>query len=227
MRHYSIAFILCFLCSIVGLNNCLAQANPLTGTWDKVSGPGDPIRYTFLPDSKVLIHFQTSIDTATYLTLPIYSSSLRDIGLGEDGVGGWRGIYDVSSDTLKIEGLWHTGLSPTPTTTVFNTPTSYRRVSTGFINIESEISESFLLHHNYPNPFNPSTTISFSLSRTSFVSLNVFDALGRKVAALVSEELPAGTFARQWNAEGFASGVYYYQLQAGRFLQTNKLVLLR
>lgn len=227
MRHYFIALILFVLCFAVVSNSCLAQSNALTGIWDKVSGPGDPIRYTFLPDSKVLIHFQTSVDTATYLTFPIYSSSLGTIGLGQDGAGFWQGIYDVSSDTLKVEGFWHTGLPPTPTPTFFNTPTSYRRVPTDIITGENETSESFFLHHNYPNPFNPSTTISFSLSRKSIVSLDISDALGRKVAVLASEELPAGTYTRQWNAEGLASGVYYYRLTAGDLTQTKKLILLR
>jgi hypothetical protein len=85
----------------------------------------------------------------------------------------------------------------------------------------------FALCQNYPNPFNPATTISFSLPRKSFVSLKVFDALGREVAILLADELPAGTYARQWNAAGLASGVYFYRLQAGLFSETRKLILLR
>jgi hypothetical protein len=83
------------------------------------------------------------------------------------------------------------------------------------------------LSQNYPNPFNPSTMISFTLPANSFVSLKIFDALGRDVATIVSEELPAGTYQRQWNASGFPSGVYFYQLQAGPFTQTMRLVLLK
>jgi hypothetical protein len=59
------------------------------------------------------------------------------------------------------------------------------------------------------------------------VSLKIFDALGREVSILVSEELPAGTYSKRWNAEGLASGVYYSCLQAGKFLETKKLILLR
>lgn len=86
---------------------------------------------------------------------------------------------------------------------------------------------SYSLEHNYPNPFNPATTISFSIPVGSFVSLKVFDLLGREVSTLFSEELRPGTYSRQWDAKGLASGVYYYQLRAGGFVQTNKLVLLR
>jgi photosystem II stability/assembly factor-like uncharacterized protein len=90
-----------------------------------------------------------------------------------------------------------------------------------------EYPEEFSLSQNYPNPFNPATTISFSLPSKSFVSLKVFDALGREVSILVSEELPAGTYARQWNAATSSSGVYFYRLQAGTFIETKKLVILK
>jgi hypothetical protein len=91
----------------------------------------------------------------------------------------------------------------------------------------SELPKNFILEQNYPNPFNPATTISFSLPRKSFVSLKVFDALGREVAILLADELSAGTYARQWNAAGLASGVYFYRLQASSFSETRKLILLR
>lgn len=85
----------------------------------------------------------------------------------------------------------------------------------------------FELRQNYPNPFNPTTTISFTLPSKSFVSLKVFDVLGREISTLVSEEMPAGTYTRQWKAGRLASGVYFYRLQTGSFTETKKLVLLR
>jgi len=86
---------------------------------------------------------------------------------------------------------------------------------------------SYTLSQNYPNPFNPSTTISFSIPAKWFVSLKVYDILGREVAVLVSEQLSAGNHSRLWNAEGLPSGVYFYRLQAGSFTETKKLILLR
>jgi hypothetical protein len=83
------------------------------------------------------------------------------------------------------------------------------------------------LNQNYPNPFNPSTTFSFSLQSRSFVSLKVFDLLGREVAAIASEELSAGNYTRQWNASRLPSGVYFYRLQTGSSVETKKLVLLK
>ena len=91
----------------------------------------------------------------------------------------------------------------------------------------TDLPTHFSLGQNYPNPFNPTTTIWFSLPSKSFASLQVFDALGREVSVLLSEDLSAGTYSRRWNAEGFASGVYFYRLQAGSFTQTKKLIFLR
>jgi hypothetical protein len=88
---------------------------------------------------------------------------------------------------------------------------------------------------NYPNPFNPMTTITFSLPSTAFVSLRVFDIMGREKAVLVAEELTAGTYASHWDASGVATGVYFYRLQArhtdggraGLFTESRKLILFR
>lgn len=87
--------------------------------------------------------------------------------------------------------------------------------------------DNFILVQNYPNPFNPKTTISFSLSSNAFVSLKVFNSLGSEVATLVNEELSAGNYQRQWNADQMSSGIYFYRLEAGRFTETKKLILLK
>ena len=89
------------------------------------------------------------------------------------------------------------------------------------------ITTSFLLEQNYPNPFNPATNIKFQIPSTSFVTLKVFDVLGREVATLVNEEKTAGTYSAQWNAGSVASGVYFYRLKAGEYVATKKLILLR
>jgi hypothetical protein len=109
----------------------------------------------------------------------------------------------------------------------------------------TELPNVFHLSQNYPNPFNPSTTISFGLPSKSFVTLKVFDALGREVSVLVSQELTAGTYSQQWNSAGLPSGVYFYRLsavpsaqrdlvptngwngQAGTYSETRKLVLVK
>jgi hypothetical protein len=83
------------------------------------------------------------------------------------------------------------------------------------------------LLQNYPNPFNPTTTISMRIAEAGLVTLRIYDVLGREVAALVNERLEAGEHTRTWDATGQASGVYYYRLQTGDFVETMKLILAR
>jgi hypothetical protein len=90
-----------------------------------------------------------------------------------------------------------------------------------------DLPSEFRLSQNYPNPFNPITTFSFGIPSKTHVTLKIYDLLGREVVTLVSEELAAGNYARQWNAEKLSSGIYFYRLQAGTFTETKKLVLLK
>ena len=99
--------------------------------------------------------------------------------------------------------------------------------TTGVIENENSFPQEFVLSQNYPNPCNPSTTISFTLPSRSFVTLKIFDLLGREVSTIVSGELQAGSYTRQWNAANMASGVYFYGLTAGSFVETKKLILLK
>jgi polyhydroxybutyrate depolymerase len=85
----------------------------------------------------------------------------------------------------------------------------------------------FTLEQNYPNPFNPSTNIVFNLPLASFVTLKVYDLIGREVVTLVSEQLSAGSHSHTWNAANISSGIYFYRLQAGSFTEIKKLVLLK
>jgi hypothetical protein len=86
---------------------------------------------------------------------------------------------------------------------------------------------TYVVFQNYPNPFNPSTTIKYDLPKDSRVSLQIFDILGREVATLVNGEQTAGLKSVEWNASSFASGVYYYRIQAGEYTATRKLLLLK
>jgi hypothetical protein len=85
----------------------------------------------------------------------------------------------------------------------------------------------FSLAQNYPNPFNPTTRISFSIGARSFVTLKIFDVMGREAATLVSGDMAPGIYSREWNAASFSSGIYFYRLQAGSFSETKKLILMR
>ena len=85
----------------------------------------------------------------------------------------------------------------------------------------------FTLEQNYPNPFNPTTTIRFSVASAGHVSLNVTDVLGRQVAALVNESLTPGTYSVQWNASAAPSGIYFYAVRAGNYVETRRMILVK
>ena len=89
-----------------------------------------------------------------------------------------------------------------------------------------ELNFGYQLSDNYPNPFNPTTTIKYQIPELSFVTLKVFDILGKEVAILVDEEKPIGNYEIEFNGNELTSGVYFYRLQAGRFLDVKKMVLL-
>ncbi len=89
------------------------------------------------------------------------------------------------------------------------------------------VPQQFMLSNNYPNPFNPTTVISYQLPVTSQVTLRVFDMLGREVATLVNDVVPAGQHEVHFDASNLSSGLYIYHLQAGEFLQTKKMMLIK
>ncbi|MCH7965541.1 MAG: T9SS type A sorting domain-containing protein [Bacteroidetes bacterium] len=94
--------------------------------------------------------------------------------------------------------------------------------------VEVEIAPSvFSLSQNYPNPFNPSTTINYQIPELSFVTIKVYDVLGNEVAALVNEQKPAGKYEVGFNASELVSGVYFYTLSAGEFVQSKRMLLLK
>jgi hypothetical protein len=85
----------------------------------------------------------------------------------------------------------------------------------------------YALLQNYPNPFNPATNVELRIANREWVSLRVFDVLGRDVATLVNEVRPAGSYTLRWDASSFPSGVYFYQLRAGSFVETKKLLVTK
>jgi hypothetical protein len=92
---------------------------------------------------------------------------------------------------------------------------------------QSAASGGFKLHDSYPNPFNPSTTVSYDIPTPSVVILKVFNILGQEVATLVDEFQSAGTKTVRFDATGFASGMYLFRLQADRYVETRKTILTK
>jgi photosystem II stability/assembly factor-like uncharacterized protein len=102
-----------------------------------------------------------------------------------------------------------------------------REAITGTTIIGSEIPSSYSLYQNYPNPFNPTTKIKFALAKNGYVSIKIFDILGKEIATLVNERFNAGTYTVDWNASYFPSGVYFYRLQTDGYTETKRITLIK
>ena len=90
-----------------------------------------------------------------------------------------------------------------------------------------ERPNSFNLEQNYPNPFNPTTNIQYALTTRQFVTIKVYNVLGKEITTLVNEEKPEGQYSLNFNAGNFPSGVYFYTIRAGNFIETKKMLLLK
>jgi hypothetical protein len=101
----------------------------------------------------------------------------------------------------------------------------------GIVSVESENSEvvpkKFSLEQNFPNPFNPTTNISYSVSEFGLVNIKVYDILGKEVATLVNEEKPAGRYVIEFDASDLSSGMYIYTLRANGYSNSKKMLLMK
>ena len=153
---------------------------------------------------------------------------------------------ELNGNESGLVGYWSfnegTGTTTADQTTNGNTGTisGAAWVLSGITSTEDEeelIPKMFLLTQNFPNPFNPSTTIQYAIPNRSCVTLKVYDVIGNEVVTLVNEEKPAGTFEVEFSAKGgsafdgdesqLSSGMYLYRLQAGDFIETKKMILLK
>lgn len=126
----------------------------------------------------------------------------------------WPDTYELAAIEWKATNLdWET-------------PPSYG-VGTSVDRTDLDSPNAYVLHNNYPNPFNPTTNISFSLPASEFVELSVYNVLGQKVATVLSQQMTAGTHSVSFNARALASGVYIYQIRAGSFVQNKTMMLVK
>ncbi|MBL0106139.1 MAG: choice-of-anchor D domain-containing protein [Ignavibacteria bacterium] len=97
----------------------------------------------------------------------------------------------------------------------------------GINNIAGSVPEKFSLSQNYPNPFNPVTNLEFGIAELGFVSLKVFDVLGKEVITLVNEKLSPGVYEAEFDGSSLSSGIYFYKLEAGDFIETKRMILIK
>ncbi len=136
----------------------------------------------------------------------------RVISLGLNDTCVFAGTYLTGPMTVRGRGVWRRPL--TEMVTSVSLPLA-------------ELPTQFSLMQNYPNPFNPSTTIRYSLPRSSYVSLKVYDLLGRVVRTLVDDKRVAGEYTVNFDASVLPSGMYFYQIRAGSFAHTKQMILVR
>ncbi len=107
--------------------------------------------------------------------------------------------------------------------------TILKKIGGGAVSVEDRKSpyRNFILYQNYPNPFNPITNIKYSISQTQYVSIKIYDILGRVIQTLVNEEKMPGEYTIMFNGNNYPSGIYFYRIQAGKFIETKKFVLIK
>jgi hypothetical protein len=139
------------------------------------------------------------------------------------------GIYTISS-AIHWDQNTDGNINDPPDNDVSNDTLSVKvnvYVESTSLDEERLLIEDFHLFQNRPNPFNPSTVITWQLAISSQVELSIFNILGEKVTTLVSEKKVAGYHSIEWDASNFAGGIYYYQIKAGEFRDVKKMVLIK
>jgi hypothetical protein len=162
-------------------------------------------------------------------TSPLYLDSDPVL---KTSAGQWDANY-AESVTVMLEGdslrMWYEGCrEPTGTNLWMIGHATAPLIPTGLFEIEDVVSpDGYVLTQNHPNPFNPSTTIEFTLPKSEYTTLKVYNILGKEVVTVVSNKLNQGNHTFQFDGSDLASGIYYYQLVAGEFHQVKKMILLR
>ncbi len=165
--------------------------------------------------------FATDTSTAFAVT---DAFSTGEIYRTSDNGSSWTTQFTHSQPFQAIYFLdKQTGFAVGDSGHIFKTTTG----GTTSIGVRSSVISEYKLDQNFPNPFNPTTVIRYQLPVTSKVSLRIYDLLGREITTLVNEEQSAGWKEVQWNASNFASGMYFYRLQAGSFVDVKKMLVVK
>ncbi len=134
----------------------------------------------------------------------------------------------VGSLALNTTYCWRVRSKNAAGYSAFTNARSFKTIlTTGIAKLDGSIPSEHALSQNYPNPFNPSTAIRYDLPKSENVSLNIYNTLGQLVATLVNERKETGHYQATWNAPSVPSGIYFYRLQAGEFVETKKMILLQ
>jgi len=207
----------------------VASTNPLLGTWVKIDGPASVLKYNYINDLTCTIS-ASDTKTVSYildtLAIPHHNTwyyNGQKLNLG---------IWSISGFTLTEKA---SGGDTTTFPSSFGIESNYNWAASHYIKQTTGVSDGavnqilqkFSLSQNYPNPFNPTTKIKFELPERAITKLTVYDIIGRKVSILVNQELDAGYHEVNFDASKLSSGIYFYRMQAGNFVETKKLILIK
>ncbi len=179
------------------------------------------------------IFYQRSLDDGTTWSPPIRVTNTPDIDECYPSISNWNKgsstvTYDLNFTYMKDPGVGPSSFGGTaPPSRNYQI---FRKISeANIIGISNNTTaaESYQLYQNYPNPFNPATTIRYNLVKNSFVTLKIYDVLGREVKTLVNEYQQPGLKNINFYAAGFESGIYFYTINTGDFSDTKKMVLIK
>ena len=160
----------------------------------------------------------------TYPPMPYTTVTYTGNNTGNYKIGILNGgAYEDSLITYSSNNHWEYILNESADVTII----PYQISPTSVKPVVSNVPKTFQLYANYPNPFNPSTMISYDVPKQSVVSLKVYDILGREITTLVDQKQNPGKYGVRFDASRLSSGVYLYRLQAGSFSQTKKLMLVK
>ena len=167
-----------------------------------------------------------------YALVAHYAAGVRVVNISNPASPTEAAWYDTytTNNTANFNGCWGVFMLPSGKIIASDRQTGLYVLRTtfpmvGVIDPSNNIPENFELKQNYPNPFNPGTSVEFSLPQAGYVTIKVYDALGRQAALLVDEYKQAGNHTVTFDASRLASGIYFYTMHAGNFVQTKKMVL--
>ena len=169
-----------------------------------------------------------------------------NISVGDTVEWQWiEGFHTTTSDSTSGQNVWDAPIDPANPTFrfVITAPGVHNYVCTphfslgmvgtitaiplSSVNENSNPPEKFVLSQNFPNPFNPETIISYSVPKSEFVLVKVYNAVGQEIKTLVNEQQPSGQYEIKFSGNNLASGIYFYQLKAGEFVVTKKMILMK
>lgn len=190
-------------------------------------------------DFDIATSIKSDVNGNVYVAGYSYGSGTQEdfatVKYNSNGDQQWAEIFNGDADSSDIaaslaidqSGNIYTSGYSYVTSSGFDFITIKYSQTVGVNQISGNLPEKFLLEQNYPNPFNPNTNIRYTIEEAGYTSLTVYNSVGIEISTLISENLQAGSYSAEFNAENYPSGVYYYKLTSGDFTQVKKMILLK